>query len=144
MDLFHTCLLSIERVLRDTNFNKEQIHQVVLVGGSSRIPKVIEILQGFFDEKTLNKSLNPDEVITEFDQIVIITNMPVYLIINVTIINQLLGCCIWCSNQCSFAHCAQNQRSTNCYGRTIAPSWPRKTWWRYAFSSSTQFFVINK
>ena len=63
MDYFRKCLEPVERVLRDSKFSKSQIHEIVLVGGSTRIPKVQELLQEFFNNKTLNKSINPDEAV---------------------------------------------------------------------------------
>jgi hypothetical protein len=43
--------------------DKSQIHEIILVGGSTRIPKIQQILQGFFNGKELNKSINPDEAV---------------------------------------------------------------------------------
>ena len=60
-DLFNNCLKPVEQVLRDSKLSKSEIHDVVLVGGSTRIPKVQDLLQTFFNGKTLNKSINPDE-----------------------------------------------------------------------------------
>jgi len=53
----------VEQVLRDGKLSKNQIHEVVLVGGSTRIPKVQQLLQEFFNGKELNKSINPDEAV---------------------------------------------------------------------------------
>jgi len=53
----------VKKVLQDGNLDKSQIHEVVLVGGSTRIPKVQELLTEFFNGKTLNKSINPDEAV---------------------------------------------------------------------------------
>jgi len=53
----------VEKVLRDGKMSKGQIHDVVLVGGSTRIPKVQSLLQDFFNGKELNKSINPDEAV---------------------------------------------------------------------------------
>ena len=50
-------------VLKDADISKAQIHEVVLVGGSTRIPKIQELLQEFFDGKELNKGINPDEAV---------------------------------------------------------------------------------
>jgi len=50
-------------VLRDSKLSKNQIHEVVLVGGSTRIPKVQQLLSEFFNGKELNKSINPDEAV---------------------------------------------------------------------------------
>ena len=47
-------------MLRDSQLSKNQIHEVVLVGGSTRIPKVIELLKEFFNGKEPNRSINPD------------------------------------------------------------------------------------
>jgi len=53
----------VRKVLQDANLDKSAIHEVVLVGGSTRIPKVQELLSEFFNGKTLNKSINPDEAV---------------------------------------------------------------------------------
>jgi heat shock protein 1/8 len=53
----------VKKVLQDAKLDKEQIHEVVLVGGSTRIPKIQELLSEFFNGKTLNKSINPDEAV---------------------------------------------------------------------------------
>ena len=60
---FNKCLGPVERVLRDSKISKDRVDEVVLVGGSTRIPKVQEILQNFFNGKQLNKSVNPDEAV---------------------------------------------------------------------------------
>ena len=53
----------VENVLKDSGLAKGQIHEIVLVGGSTRIPKVQQMLQDFFNGKTLNRSINPDEAV---------------------------------------------------------------------------------
>jgi len=63
IDLFRSCLQPVEKVLTDSKLDKSQIHEVVLVGGSTRIPKVQQLLQDFFNGKELNKSINPDEAV---------------------------------------------------------------------------------
>jgi len=63
MDLFRGCLGPVEMVLRDAKMDKASIHEVVLVGGSTRIPKVQQLLQDFFNGKELCKSINPDEAV---------------------------------------------------------------------------------
>jgi len=63
MDLFRSCLGPVEQVLRDAKVSKAQVDEVVLVGGSTRIPKVQQLLQDFFNGKALNKSINPDEAV---------------------------------------------------------------------------------
>ena len=63
MDLFRKCLAPVESVLRDSNISKGQVNEVVLVGGSSRIPKVQQLLKELFNGKELNKSINPDEAV---------------------------------------------------------------------------------
>lgn len=60
-DLFRNCLKPVEKVLQDSKMSKSQIEDIVLVGGSTRIPKVQELLQEFFNDKSLNRSINPDE-----------------------------------------------------------------------------------
>ena len=62
-DLFRGTLDPVEKALRDAKFDKGQIHDIVLVGGSTRIPKIQKILQDFFNGKELNKSINPDEAV---------------------------------------------------------------------------------
>nr|AIR72268.1 Hsp70C [Euphausia crystallorophias] len=62
-DLFRNTLLPVEKSLRDAKMDKGQIHDLVLVGGSTRIPKVQKLLQDFFNGKELNKSINPDEAV---------------------------------------------------------------------------------
>ncbi|EME31113.1 Heat shock 70 kDa protein 5 [Galdieria sulphuraria] len=63
MDLFRKCIDPVERVIKDSGLSKSQIHDVVLVGGSTRIPKVQQLLQDFFNGKELCKSINPDEAV---------------------------------------------------------------------------------
>jgi L1 cell adhesion molecule like protein len=63
MDLFHKCIQHVEKCIQDAKMDKLQIHDVVLVGGSSRIPKVQELLQNLFNGKMLCKSINPDEAV---------------------------------------------------------------------------------
>ena len=62
MDYFRRCIELIERCLKDCKLSKSQVHDIVLVGGSTRIPKVQELLRTFFDGKELNKTVNPEEV----------------------------------------------------------------------------------
>jgi len=63
MDLFKNCMQPVEKVLTDSKIDKSKVHEVVLVGGSTRIPKVQQLLQDFFNGKELNKSINPDEAV---------------------------------------------------------------------------------
>ncbi|XP_028075277.1 heat shock cognate 70 kDa protein-like [Camellia sinensis] len=63
MDLFRKCMEPVEKCLRDAKMDKSSVHDVVLVGGSTRIPKVQQLLQDFFNGKELYKSINPDEAI---------------------------------------------------------------------------------
>ncbi len=63
MDLFKGCMQPVEKVLSDSKIDKSKVHEVVLVGGSTRIPKVQQLLQDFFNGKELNKSINPDEAV---------------------------------------------------------------------------------
>ncbi|MGH0155195.1 UNVERIFIED_CONTAM: hypothetical protein FKN15_055963 [Acipenser sinensis] len=62
-DLFRGTLDPVEKSLRDAKMDKAQIHDIVLVGGSTRIPKIQKLLQDFFNGKELNKSINPDEAV---------------------------------------------------------------------------------
>ena len=61
-NLFARCLKPCEQALKDAGLNTSQINEVILVGGSSRIPKVQEIVEKFFGKKP-NKSVNPDEAV---------------------------------------------------------------------------------
>ncbi|GAB4813649.1 hypothetical protein N2152v2_000695 [Parachlorella kessleri] len=63
MDLFRKCMDPVEKVLRDAKMDKGAVDEVVLVGGSTRIPKVQQLLQDFFNGKELCKSINPDEAV---------------------------------------------------------------------------------
>jgi len=62
-DLFRGTLEPVEKSIRDAKMDKAQIHDIVLVGGSTRIPKIQKLLQDFFNGKELNKSINPDEAV---------------------------------------------------------------------------------
>ncbi|XP_072949970.1 heat shock protein 68-like [Epargyreus clarus] len=62
-DLFRQTLGPVEKALKDAGLNTREIHDVVMVGGSTRIPKVQRLLQDFFSGKTLNLSINPDEAV---------------------------------------------------------------------------------
>jgi len=63
VDLFRGTLEPVEKALKDAKFDKVTIQQIVLVGGSTRIPKIQKLLQDFFNGKELNKSINPDEAV---------------------------------------------------------------------------------
>ena len=62
-DLFNKCMEAVEKCLRDAATDTSSIDDVVLVGGSTRIPKVQSMLQDFFDGKGLCRSINPDEAV---------------------------------------------------------------------------------
>jgi L1 cell adhesion molecule like protein len=62
-DLFRSTLEPVEKALRDAKMDKSSVHEIVLVGGSTRIPKVQKLLSDFFNGKELNKSINPDEAV---------------------------------------------------------------------------------
>lgn len=62
-DLFRGTLEPVEKALRDSKLDKSGVHDIVLVGGSTRIPKVQKLLQDFFNGRELNKSINPDEAV---------------------------------------------------------------------------------
>ena len=63
LDLFKKTIDPVKQVLSDANMAKKDVQQVVLVGGSTRIPKVQEMLSEFFDGKMLNREINPDEAV---------------------------------------------------------------------------------
>jgi len=62
-DLFRGTLEPVEKALRDAKLDKSSINDIVLVGGSTRIPKIQKLLQDFFNGKELNKTINPDEAV---------------------------------------------------------------------------------
>merc|ERR1711953_935583 len=62
-DLFRGTMDPVEKALRDARLDKNAIHEIVLVGGSTRIPKGQKLLQDYFNGKDLNKSINPDEAV---------------------------------------------------------------------------------
>jgi heat shock protein 1/8 len=63
LDLFKKCLDPIRKTLDDAKIKKSQINEIVLVGGSTRIPYIQQLLKDFFDGRELNKSLHPDEAV---------------------------------------------------------------------------------
>jgi len=62
-DLFRSTLEPVEKALADAKLDKSSIQDVVLVGGSSRIPKIQKMLRDFFNDRELNKNINPDEAV---------------------------------------------------------------------------------
>lgn len=62
-DLFSSTLAPVEKALKDAKLDKSSIHDIVLVGGSIRIPKIQSLLQNYFNGKKLNLSINPDEAV---------------------------------------------------------------------------------
>lgn len=63
MDLYRYCMNSVDKVLLDSGLSKSEIDDVVLVGGSTRIPKIQSMLSDYFNGKELCKSVNPDEAV---------------------------------------------------------------------------------
>ncbi|KAJ4723693.1 Heat shock cognate 70 kDa protein [Melia azedarach] len=63
LDFFRKCMETVEKCLGDAKMDKSSVHDVVLVGGSTRIPKVQKLLQDFFNGKELCKNINPDEAV---------------------------------------------------------------------------------
>ena len=62
-DLFRKTMEPVEKVLKDAKVSKSQVDEIILVGGSTRIPKIQQLLKEFFNGKELNQSVNPDEVV---------------------------------------------------------------------------------
>ena len=62
-DLFRSTMDPVERVLRDSKIDKSSVHEIVLVGGSTRIPRIQKLVSDFFNGKEPNKSINPDEAV---------------------------------------------------------------------------------
>jgi len=63
MGIFKKCMEPVEKCLKDSKLSKSQVHEIVLVGGSTRIPKVQTMLSEFFNGKALNREINPDEAV---------------------------------------------------------------------------------
>ncbi|EJS43117.1 kar2p [Saccharomyces arboricola H-6] len=63
LDLFRKTLKPVEKVLQDSGLEKKEVDDIVLVGGSTRIPKVQQLLESFFDGKKASKGINPDEAV---------------------------------------------------------------------------------
>ncbi|KAI0041713.1 HSP70-domain-containing protein [Auriscalpium vulgare] len=62
-DLFRGTFEPVEKVLRDSKIDKANVHEIVLVGGSTRIPRIVKLVSDFFNGKEPNKSINPDEAV---------------------------------------------------------------------------------
>lgn len=62
-DFFRKCMVPVEQVIKDSKFSKSEIDEIVLVGGSSRIPKIQQMLSDYFGGKELCKNINPDEAV---------------------------------------------------------------------------------
>jgi L1 cell adhesion molecule like protein len=60
---FKRCIGPLDNLLKDAKMSKDQINEIVMVGGSSRIPKIRELLSSYFNGKKLNDSVNPDEAV---------------------------------------------------------------------------------
>merc|ERR1712086_985443 len=63
MDYFRNSMGPVKKCMRDSGIDKKNVHEVVLVGGSTRIPKVQAMIQEFFNGKEPNRSINPDEAV---------------------------------------------------------------------------------
>ncbi|CAJ0601347.1 unnamed protein product [Cylicocyclus nassatus] len=63
MDLFRATLKPVQKVLEDSDLKKDQVHEIVLVGGSTRIPKVQQLIKDFFNGKEPSRGINPDEAV---------------------------------------------------------------------------------
>jgi len=63
IDMFKNTMDPVAKVLKDSNTAKGDVDELVLVGGSTRIPKVQQLLKDYFNGKELNKSINPDEAV---------------------------------------------------------------------------------
>ena len=62
-DIFKRCIAPLEQVLRDAKMSKSDVSEIIMVGGSSRIPKIRELVTNFFGGKKLNDSVHPDEAV---------------------------------------------------------------------------------
>jgi L1 cell adhesion molecule like protein len=63
LSYFKDCMIPVEKVLKDSTIPKSGVHEVVLVGGSTRIPKVQQLITEYFNGKEPNRSINPDEAV---------------------------------------------------------------------------------
>ncbi|CAC5424714.1 HSPA5 [Mytilus coruscus] len=63
MDLFRSTMRPVQRVLEDAGLKKSEIDEIVLVGGSTRIPKIQQLLKDYFNEKEPSRGVNPDEAV---------------------------------------------------------------------------------
>jgi len=64
-DLFKKTLKPLKEALKTSGLNKEDIDQIVLVGGSTRIPKIQKMVSKFFNGKEVNRGINPDEAVSQ-------------------------------------------------------------------------------
>lgn len=62
-DLFRSTLKPVQKVLEDGDLQKKDIHEIVLVGGSTRIPKIQQLVKEFFNGKEPTRGINPDEAV---------------------------------------------------------------------------------
>ncbi|KAK0407502.1 hypothetical protein QR680_019228 [Steinernema hermaphroditum] len=63
MDLFRATMKPVQKVLDDADMKKEDVHEIVLVGGSTRIPKIQQLIKEFFNGKEPSRGINPDEAV---------------------------------------------------------------------------------
>jgi len=68
IDLFQSTLKYVQKVLEDADLKKTDIHEIVFVGGSTRIPKVQQLVKEFFDGKEPSRGINPDEAVGKFNE----------------------------------------------------------------------------
>ena len=61
--MFKKCIKPLDDVLTEAKIGKKEIHEVLLIGGSTRIPYIQKMVSDYFDGKVLNKSVNPDEAV---------------------------------------------------------------------------------
>lgn len=62
-DLFRSTMKPVQKVLEDADLQKKDIHEIVLVGGSTRIPKIQQLVKEFFNGKEPSRGINPDEAV---------------------------------------------------------------------------------
>ena len=62
LNMFKNCLIPVEKVMKDSKLSKNQVHDIVLVGGSTRIPFIINMIKDYFNKEP-NRSINPDEAV---------------------------------------------------------------------------------
>uniref|UniRef100_A0A2R9AH05 Heat shock protein family A (Hsp70) member 8 n=1 Tax=Pan paniscus TaxID=9597 RepID=A0A2R9AH05_PANPA len=118
-DLFHSTLDPIEKALQDAKLDKSKIHDIVLFGGSTHIPKIQKLLQDFINGKELNKSINPDEALAygAAVQAAILSgdkseNVQELLLLDVSPLSLGIETAVWQPAWCAYSQVCEGERAT--------------------------------